>query len=505
MSKLEREWQADEFDAIGILAIDGQFEIEETEGDRVKLEARFSGRSERDLVLEPAGRWLQLQMWERSGDAQFILRLPRQKAWVVDLSAARGEVQVENIQARLRVMLGKGEIRIKDCRGIFNIASGKGEIEMERCVEAEMPERPPMPAPQFQTAHVKEPPSPETPPIPGDPDVGGEFHVRFRRGPGMRYKMKPDVSWDWFGFDSADWAEWGQQFGEQARVWAQQFAGHFLGSVELLPEKAGVGIHSGHGDVELQEIDAKSCAAHLGSGAVKMKEGRIENLDVDVRHGDVECDSVLPAGDWAIEMKNGDIRLALPSNAQARLDVATRHGDIDSQVPLVRVGRPGPESRYGGRMVGTIGPAGENIAQVSLTTLRGDIEIRLKPEKSKFTAPQPGVGAARPAPSAPPAETKAPVNNPPATPSPQPSHVVESTAPPIAEAPSPSSETDKPKVEASGSQPTAGYDSQLAVLQALSAGQITVEEAAKLLRSMEWAADQPKNVWGAVKGLFAKS
>jgi Toastrack DUF4097 len=497
MFKLEREWPSDEFDAIGILAIDGQFEIEGTEGDHVKLEARFSSRLERDLVLEPAGRWLQLQLWERSGESQFTLRLPRNKAWIVDLSAARGEVQVENIQARLRVMLGKGEIRIKDCRGIFNLASGKGEIKIERCVEAEMPERPPVPAPQFQNAQVKEPPIPETPPIAGDPDVGGEFHVRFKRGPGMRYKIKPDVSWDWFGFDSADWAEWGQQFGEQARTWAQQFAGHFLGSVELLPEKAGVSIRSGRGDAELQDIDAKSCTVQMGSGAVKMKKGRIESLEIDIRHGDVECDSVLPAGDWAIEMKNGDIRLALPSNVQARLDVATRHGDIDSQVPLVRVGRPGPESRYGGRMVGTIGQTEENIPQVSLTTLRGDIEIRLKPEKSRFTA--------RPAPAAQPAEAKTAENPPSASPSSPSASAVASAAPPAAEAMTAAPETDTPKAEASGPKPETAYDSQLAVLQALSAGQITVDEAARLLRSMEWAADQPKNVWGTVKGLFTKS
>ena len=495
MSKLERAWPSDAFDALGIVALDGQVEIEGTDGEQVELEAEFDKRAARDLVLEPTGRWLQLHSWEQHGEAQFTLRLPKKKAWVVDISAAQGEVKIDGIQARLRVMVGKGEIEIKDCRGIFNLASGKGEVEMEHCVEAEMPERPPLPQPQFQAAHATEPPpEPESSSMPGEHGMAGEFRVHFGRGPRMRHRMKPDISWDWFGFDADDWSEWGAQFGEQARLWAQQFATHFVGTVEWLPEKAGVSVKIGKGDIKLQEIEAQSCAVKLASGNVDLDGGRIESLEVDVRHGDVECESVLPAGEWAIEVKNGNIQLALPSNTQARLDVATRHGDIDSQVPLVRVGRPGPESRYGGRMVGTIGQAEGNIAQVSLTALHGDIEIRLKQEKSSF--------ATKPIPSAPQPEAKAPDGNPPPAPPAQTTVGSSTTAEPT---PAAAAMSHKPKDEIGAAQAAPAYDSQLAVLQALSEGKITVEEAGQLLQSMEWAADQPKNVWGTVKNLFHKT
>lgn len=501
MSRIERQWPSDAFDAIGILAVDGEFEIEGTDGDRVELEARLEKRMERDLPLEPAGRWLQFQVWERQGDAQYTLRLPKKKAWVVDLSAARGEVQVKGIQARLRVMMGKGEVKIKDCRGIFNFASGKGEVEMERCVEAEMPERPPLPQPQFQSAHMPgPPPMPESPPMPGDPDVGGAFHVRFRRGPGMRYRMKPDVSWDWFGFDSQDWAEWGAQFGEQARTWAQQFAGHFVGAVDWLPEKTGIGIRIGKGDAKLQEIEAGSCALRLANGDVELKGGRIEDLEVEVGHGGIECESVMPAGDWDVQVRNGDIRVALPSNTQARFDVATRHGDIDSQVPLVRVGRPGPESRYGGRMVGTIGQAEGNVAQVSLTAVRGDIEIRLRAESSRFAGERPPVTPAQ--------ETKAPASSPPPASSAEPSF--EGAAATEGVKQEPVAEPDKPEVKPDagpaqeGSREEQKYGSQLSILQALSAGEITVEEAEKLLRGKARPSGERKNVWGSVRSLFGK-
>ena len=77
--------------------------------------------------------------------------------------------------------------------------------------------------------------------------------------------------------------------------------------------------------------------------------------------------------------------------------------------------------------------------------------------------------------------------------------------PPAAGVESAAVDADKPKEEAAAAKPAPAYDSQLAVLQALSAGKITVEEAEKLLHSMEWAADQPKNVWGTVKSLFNKT
>jgi hypothetical protein len=406
-------------------------------------------------------------------------------------------VEVQDIQGRFRVMVGKGEIRFKGCKGIFNLASGKGDIEMERCVEADMPERPPMPEPQFQAAQPEEPTISETPGAPGEPGMTGEFRVHIGRGPRMHHRIKSDVPWDWFGFDAYDWSDWGTQFGEQARVWAQQFASHFIGTVDWLSEKAGVNVRSGKGDTKLQDLVARACSVKLASGDVELKGGWIESLIVDISHGGVKCESVLPAGDWAIAMRNGDVSLALPSNTQARLDVATRHGDIDSQVPLVRVGRPGPESRYGGRMVGTLGQSEDNIAQVSVTALHGDISIRLMPEKSKFSPKPARAGAA--------SDAKPPERKPAGAPAAD-STVESATTPmPPTGTGGAAIEADKPDEKASTTQAAPTYESQLAILQALSTGQITVEEAEKLLRSMPHATGEPKNVWGTVKGLFSKA
>jgi hypothetical protein len=148
-------------------------------------------------------------------------------------------------------------------------------------------------------------------------------------------------------------------------------------------------------------------------------------------------------------------------------------------------------------MVGTLGRAEDNIAQVSVTALHGDISIRLMQEKSRFATKQ--------AQAAPPSEAQAPETNPPAAPPTQPASASSAAAPPKAEVGTTISETDMPKAEASAPQSAPTYDSQLAVLQALSAGQITVEEAGKLLRSLDRPSGEQKDVWGTVKSLFHTS
>jgi Toastrack DUF4097 len=464
MSTFERKWSPDAFDAISLMAFNGEFEIEGTDGDQVELKGEFDGRLGRELKLEPQERWLQLQLWERPSEGQITLRLPKKKAWVVDVYAGRGEVEVSGLQARLRAMLGKGEIKVSDCRGRFNLASGRGDVEIKRCAEAEMPERPPVPKTEARF---------EMPPVPERPVMEGTFNFHMGRGPHRSHRMKGEGPWDWWwDFGGEDWAEWGAQFGEQARVWAQQFASQFLGSNDWLPEKGGLNVRLGKGDAQLERIEAKSCIVRLANGDVKLEEGRIENLDVDVAHGGVTCEGVLPVEEWEIATRHGDIQLELPNDTRARLDVATRHGDIDSDVPLVRVGRPGPEARHGGRMVGTVGQAGGSAAQISLTAQSGDIRIEWQHAASAYAGRQTSGDV--------PVEVDVPVPvNVPVSP---PTAEAPTTEPVAAATATPDAEDVKEKSTAAAGS---GYSSQLEILEALRTGQISIEEADALLRSLE--------------------
>ena len=103
------------------------------------------------------------------------------------------------------------------------------------------------------------------------------------------------------------------------------------------------------------------------------------------------------------------------------------------------MGRPGPEARHSRRMVGSLGAATEGISGINLTTDYGDIWIEAA--VASPVRPQPGLA--------------------------------ERTAQPAAEPPP------------AADQPPDGYRSQLAVLQALAAGQISVEEADQLLHNLE--------------------
>jgi hypothetical protein len=438
MSGTEYTWPAEAFDAISILARDGRFTIEGTEGDQVQLEGDWAPFPP-GLRPEPLGRWLRLQLWQPSNGARFTLRLPKKKAWVVELSAARGRLEANDIQARLQVMLQKGEIRVENCRGIFNLVSGQANVKFERCIEADMPEPPPLPEGE---------PEPQTMPIEEGMAATGEFHFG---------RERPHPAWDWLSWAEGDWAAWGMRMSQQAVAWAQQF-GQIFEQWGWRPQTAGLNLRIGKGSVHMEKIEAQACMVSLSKGDVKLEQGRIARLDATTAHGDVKCESIMPVGDWSIKTSHGNIRLSLPSEAQARLDVATRHGDIRTQVPLIRVPRPGPEARRGGRMVGTLGQADETAAQIGLATINGNIVIDLLPGKSPYAGG--------------PAQANAPVE-------------ATASAPQPAAASSASAETEPQKDDAAASPVQPSYDSQLAILQALSERHISVEEAEQLFRSFE--------------------
>ncbi len=480
MAQLERTWPVDAFDAINIVATDGQFEIAASDGDQVELEVEFEKLAGGQPTLETTGRWLQVHLWERRGEAQLTMRLPRSRAWVVDLSAARGQVEVNGIRGRLRIMLARGNIHASNCEGSLNFASGKGEVQLEDCVEAPAPERPPMPE-----AEVKF----EVPPIPKGPFAHGTFGFEIGKGPRARFRMGGPQ--EWMEIPSEEWAEWGAQVGEHARVWAEQFVGHMVGHFGWVVDKQGLSVYLGKGDANLERVEAQTCAVRVGNGNVELQRGRIQDLSVGAGSGEIECSGVLPTGEWSLQTRRGDISLELPADSQARLDAATRHGDIDSQAPLVRVPRPGPESRHGGRMVGTVGPTEGKGAEINLTALHGDIKIELSATPSGYAAAT-AKAAAAPEPAASAAPQQAGGEAPPAP-------TAESAPPAAEQAAAPEQAQDAPaaavaegrfglrwwkkmeRTKESGEAKPPVYDSQLAVLEALSRGEISVDEAEKLL------------------------
>lgn len=470
MSDMEWKWNTDAFDAIRLNTPNGEIEIVGTDDPEVLLEGDSRARHMR-MGPGVQGRWLVIPAVH--GSMEWTLSLPKSKAWVIEIAAGHGQVSIENVHARLAVQLGSGEVKIADCRGVFVVNGGSGEVEFENCAQAEAPA-----APAFEEARGEQaagaPPRPGNPPIPPIPPIlpmGGGARRRIRLGDA--------TEWEEYG---AQWEEWGERFAEQATRWAETLADEFTGMFDTDDEPGadGLRVRMGHGDVQLQEVDVELLRVRLGSGDINVTEGRAADLALETSRGDVSVESVLPTANWEITTRHGDIQLTLPADTQARIDAATRHGDIDSDVPLVSVGRPGRAARHGGRMVGTLGaaPEGENPIEIHLESLHGDIQIELDKRRSRFGGQPPARGAAKPAAQPASDMTRAETNRPPAP-----------SAAPASSAVVPVTVTDLPAgADAALKPPPEGrvqvYDSQLAILQALRSGEITVAEAEMLLRSL---------------------
>jgi hypothetical protein len=266
--------------------------------------------------------------------------------------------------------------------------------------------------------------------------------------------------------------------------------------------------NSGVGDVRLEGVGG-TAKLRSGVGAVNVSGARDLTLDVQAGKGDLHLAGRFPSIrartglgeifyqlDWLgsaadLNTARGAINLDLATEQTIRIDAATSRGQIDSAVPLVQVGQPGPESFFGRRVVGTTG-GGEIQATVRLRTGIGDIRVARagaslaavgvrasaspvpppsfsEPGRSAPTGPVPGEPPISPPPAAPPAAPEA------ATPL-----GPESAAVPAPEVASPPEPAPAPATAPAD----AGEQARLGILQALSRGEISVEEAERRLLAL---------------------
>jgi hypothetical protein len=387
MTRVEQTWPIDAFDAISIKAQQGKFVIKGIDGDQVKLEGDFAARYSKNLELWPEGRWLRIHTTWQYGESHFTLQLPKSKIWMINIFSGKAQFTAENIQSRLHLWAGKGDIQIENCRGALSISSGNADIRVQHFTGMKTPEIPPL---EIESRNFKW----------DDPEFWAD------RG--------------------EEWAKLGEELGEKIT------RGIFGQNTDIT---AGINIQTGKGGLNMEDINTRSCVIRTARGDVVLKQGRIGILDMKIINGDIKCESCLPTGNWNLRANRGDVRLALPSDTTARLDLTTRHGDIQSKTPLVRVTRQGPESWHGNRMVGSIGTKIEGeLPEVRVSTISGDIEIKTQPASSR--------------------DYEKPVNE---------TIII---TPPV------SSRTDT-------------YDTPLAVLTALSNGKISIEEAERRLRELK--------------------
>jgi DUF4097 and DUF4098 domain-containing protein YvlB len=295
-----------------------------------------------------------------------------------------------------------------------------------------------------------------------------------------------------------------------------------------------VTISTGHGDITATELEGARLNLTTGRGDVSLG-GRLGGLRARSGAGDFDIRCTLLAGEFEANTGHGCLTVHLPADTSARLDISTRRGRIDSDLPLVKVGLPGPGGHFSKRYVVNVG--GERPrSSVKLRTNHGDIRVFGSGEGASVTYDaatypsatfEPAMGIAgeaiasamrtattateraweetmrqmrgrfgadfmSPAAPAPPPPPVWP-GTPPRRSDGEPASPVDPPTPPTAEAPvaqAPASAAtdgaaDGPAAEpASPAQPSAA-NSRLAILEAVSAGKISVDEGLALLSRLE--------------------
>ena len=200
-------------------------------------------------------------------------------------------------------------------------------------------------------------------------------------------------------------------------------------------------IRTGSGDVSISRSQASSLEVHTGRGDCAFNQIASTDLRVHSGSGDVALDGDPATGKWDVRTGKGDLSVRTPARA-ARIEAATRHGDISSDLPQVKAARPGPASPRGGRFISVLGD--EPRAEILLDTGHGDISVRL-------------AGAPLQAPAT--------------------TEVIHAVAELVPAAPEIRTPTITPQADPKATA--------LAVLESLSRGELSVTEAEALLRSLE--------------------
>lgn len=126
------------------------------------------------------------------------------------------------------------------------------------------------------------------------------------------------------------------------------------GDIRLGAARGDVEIETVSGDIDLRDVVAKQIRTHTTSG------------DVDF------SGQILPDGRYEYNTHSGEIRLALPADVGAQLNLATFNGGIESDFPItLQAGKDHDNKRLSFTL-------GQGTARISAETFSGDITLTSK-------------------------------------------------------------------------------------------------------------------------------
>lgn len=257
------------------------------------------------------------------------------------------------------------------------------------------------------------------------------------------------------------------------------------GDVIVRGGAGGIAMKTGAGDTEVSDRDCDEMSIMTGAGDVRLRGGSSGRTSIQTGVGDVNSEIALGDGhnvSHGFVTGSGDISIAVPRDIKARIEVTTARGSIDSEVPLIAVGKRGPRSPLGRRLVGSIGEGDDEVrAEISVRSIRGDVSITWLhggTAQRSWAAQRPAISAPPPAPTPPPPPTAPRPPEAPAAPTRMETSMTEQTtetAQPIAMT---------PPAENPPESQRAGIGEERAILAALAAGSLSVEEAERLLDAL---------------------
>ncbi|HEY3111006.1 MAG TPA: DUF4097 family beta strand repeat-containing protein, partial [Chloroflexota bacterium] len=146
------------------------------------------------------------------------------------------------------------------------------------------------------------------------------------------------------------------------------------GRVEVVSTGGELDLETGHGGVDVSGPRSLTLRVENGNGDVRVEGGSLRGARLKSGRGNLISTAALEPGHYDLNTGVGSVEVALPSAARARIVAHTGFGRVDSDVPLVQVGRSGPMPMGGARMVGSVGE-GEPEIELSLRTGKGDLRI----------------------------------------------------------------------------------------------------------------------------------
>lgn len=392
MIEIERNFAVADVNKIDLRIALGDLTLTAGSGDLISLRARLRSDDETELESTVAGGVLTIKNRTENGwlmrngsRIDVALAVPPQASLAVAAKTGLGDVNADGVAGLAEVHTGKGDVRAVGGSSSLTIKTGKGDV-LVRTWRGDL---------DVTTGK-------------GDvlvSDLAGGLHMTTGAG---------DTT---------------------VERWQA-------------PPSAGNQVKTGSGDVAISQAQAGSLELSTGRGDSSLRQVVVRTLRVQSGAGNVAVAGDPLDGQWDVRSARGDLTLALPAAAAARVEATTRHGNLRSNLPQVKVARPGPASQFGGRSILVIGE--EPRAEIRLDTVKGDISVEAD-------------GA--PAPAAPVAVQEHRV-------------VVQVEGPQSAglepyTAPAAASEADSSQVTALG------------VLESLARGEISVDEAETLLRALE--------------------